>query len=397
MPMFNQSALPGAGRKLVIVGIGDSHINGSVPVATVGSDVLGLFALQSPKDRLWNGSAYSDVFGANSSINVVTGSQDGNLGLSTNVGSFINDIPRLLRAAYPGAGDITVVNLGVGGASAFSWAGEQSHAYIQAVANATAGDTVTLAGTTYTFVASASAANEVTIAGTAQLTVANLRNAIHAEGTGFGAGTEVNANVYMPNAASATYTKVSSKATGTGANSLTLSTSTTARINTANSSLTSVNPATLALGSATSALYTNGKARLVGLPIGEADTSTVFVITLGSNDANRAGYRAATFQTELQKLVTDIATDFPSAKVVIWRTMSMSGTGNTFLSSTVLPAVDAVVSANSSFVSSVNMNALGSGTGNVKILSSDGLHATNYGYSLIAQLFARGIAAAVGW
>ncbi len=392
-----RSEMPGAGKRLVIVGIGDSHLNGSVPVATVGSDVLGLFALQSPKDRLWNGSGYAAVFGAYSAINVTTGSQDANIALATNVGSFINDIPRLIRAAYPNTGDIVVANFGVGGASAYTWAGEQSHAYVQAVANANAGDTVTLGGVVYTFAVAASVPNEVTIAGTAQLTVANLRNAVNLEGTGYGAGTTINPLVHIPNAATATYTKVVSKATGAASNSLTISTSAPTRINTVTPALASASPASMGLGSDVSALYANAKARMVGLPIGEANTDTVFIVTLGSNDANRVGYRGALMQAELQKLVNAIAADYPSAKIVIWRPMVMSGAGAASLASAVLPAVDAIVAANSSRVSSVDMYALGAGTGNVKILSSDGLHGTSYGYSLTAQLFARGIVSAVGW
>jgi hypothetical protein len=376
---------------LIIAALGDSHTNGQIPTSAAGSDVVGVSVFGSPKDRSWSGTAYTPLRN-NMAINTTTGAGDPNIALSTNVGTFVSWIPPMLRAAYPAIGQITVANLGVGGASTHNWAGEQAHCWIQVVAQANAGDTWTVEGVTYTFVASAAAAYEVTIGASGNATASNLAQAINAEGSGFGAGTVAHPTVYCPLSAAAQYIKVCAKRTGTVGNSLVASCSATTRIASSRFDLVPMSTVTFGQGSNTGALYANAKARLIGLPIGQPGVKLIFTLTTGSNDAVRRGYRGQFTQEALQKLVADISTDYPGSKLVVWRTPTVSGASAGLTA--VLAAVDAVIAANPAIVVGVDMNALGNGTGNTKILASDGIHLTHYGYSLAAGLFADGIAAA---
>lgn len=374
---------------LVIVGIGDSHTNGQIPTSVSASDTLGTLALTSPRDKMWNGTGVNAYFKADSQINSTTGAQDPNLSLGITTGSYLTAIPGLIRAAYPLIGDITVANLAVGGASAFSWAGEQSRAYIQANAQANAGDTITIGATTYTFVAAAAAANEVTIGASASATMLNLANAVHLEGSGWGAGTAINASCYFPNPSAAAALRIQAKQSGVAGNSIVISGSSTTRIRTCDQFLTPTTPFTMVGGSATSAIYANGKTALAGgSGIGSVD---YFVVTLGTNDALRAGYRGVTMQSELQILVNNIAADFPTAKIIIWRPLDTSSS-SAYLVPNVIPAIDALVTANPGRVYSVDVYSIGAGSGNTKMVQTvGGIHATNYGYSVIAQMFARKI------
>lgn len=373
---------------LIIVGLGDSHTNGQIPTSVAGSDVLGVSVLGSPKDKSWTGSAYVTLRN-NQAINVTTGASDPNLAVSANAGTFLSWIPPMLRAAYPAIGQITVVNCGVGGASTHNWAGEQAYVWIHAVAQANAGDTWTVDGQTYTFAASASAAYEVTIGASANATASNLAQAINGEGTGFGAGTVGHPTVYCPQTSAVQYLKVSAKQTGTAGNSLVAGCSSTSRIASSRFDLVPFTSVNLSQGSNTGALWTNAKAKLAGLPIGDPGVKLVFTLTTGSNDAVRRGYRGQYTQAALEKLASDIANDYPGTKLVVWRTPTVSGSSSGV--AIVLAAVDAAVAANPTAYISVNMNGEGTGTGNTKILSSDGIHLTHYGYSIAAELFADGI------
>jgi lysophospholipase L1-like esterase len=383
-------------RDLVIVGIGDSHLNGNIPIdTTAAGDPLGVFAWTSPKDRQWNGAGgYNAVFSANGAINVTTGSNDNQIALSTTNGSPLTQIPSLLRQSYPNLGYITMANLAVGGSSSYTWGGEPAFGYIgHNGTNANDGDTVTIDGVVYTFRTAPSVAFDVTIGASANASIQNLGNAVNLEGTTWGAGTTQHPTVFYPAATATQYGRFVALTTGTAGNSIATAGSSTARICPYRNDLVPLSTSTFGGGLASAALFTNAVSKLSG--IGTVDA---FVVTLGTNDAARAGYRGRKTQDALTKLVADINTNFPGAKIIFWKPMPESGTAGTYITSAVVPAVAAVAAANPSNVSFIDFNALGTGTSSTatRLLSSDGVHATAYGYSVMSQMFAAQIASALG-
>lgn len=375
------------GTMLRIWCIGDSHIEGKVPGVTVsGSEKLGLTAFGSSMDLSWSGTADRTYFPSADNIGV-TGGTDPNVSANTDgSGSMVAQIPPMLRLAHPTLGNIRLANCGIGGSSSYSWAGNQAGCYFQAAGQPTAGDTVTIGSVTYTFRASASSANEVTIGGSAATTLQNLCNAINAEGSGFGSGTVVNPSCFCPNNPAGGILHVFAITPGTAGNSLTQSVSGTGIIVWATAPGWSG-------GSATSGLYTANKA-LIPAGFGTPD---VILVGLGTNDAARQGYRGRGTQAALTTLIATLHSDFPNSKIILWRPPVYFGGGAsaTALTNTVIPAVDAVVSANSTYCSSINVYGLGSGTGPSGIGSADGVHMSSYGYSLSAQMFARAIVTAL--
>jgi hypothetical protein len=140
-------------------------MNGGIATYVASNDdSIGSYGLFSPKDEQWTASGtVSPVFNDNDAINAVTGSSDPNIGKGTTGGSFINRIPYILRSAYPYIDRIRIANLGIGGSSAYTWAGELAGAYIHPAVNANDGDTITVAGVVYTFRNSPTVANDVQI------------------------------------------------------------------------------------------------------------------------------------------------------------------------------------------------------------------------------------------
>jgi len=384
---------------LNIAVFGDSHFNGPTPSNTAIGDTTTAFGTDgaaSPLDRMWSASGDAPLFLANSSLASVAGSTDSNLGFSANAGSDVIAIPRLLRLSFPmRCGIIRVANFGVGGASSYSWAGELASLFTRAVANANDGDTMVIGGVTYTFRTTCSVANDVLIGGSANETNGNLGKAVNASGgtpgTTYGTGTVVNPNVFCSSSASAQYVKFCAKTTGTAGNSEVVTSSTTARIAVASTvNLSAQLSQTMTGGSATSALYANAKTTLAA---NGGMTPNVVIAALGTNDAARAGWNAGGFEDEMQKLIDNINADWPSAKIILWKPV-----GSGLVSSVIVPAVDALVTANSGLVSAVDMNTGGAGTGDVAIRRSDGAHLTYYGGGgLKCQAFAKAIAAAQGW
>lgn len=384
-------------KSLFIAGLGDSHTNGqmwSANSATGSTAIINLPPI-TPRDHTFDGA--NGILGylkLASFLGDITGSTDPNLGKSTSAVSYLNFVPQNIRAANCLIGDITLANFGVGGSSAFTWAGEAARAYVHAVANAQVGDTVTVDGVTYTFVAAAASPNEVTIAGTANATSQNLSNAINAEGTGFGAGTVAHPTCYCPTPTATAYQVIAAKFTGVAGNSLSVQSSTTARLSACGEHLVDSANAAMYMGSDTSALYANMKT-LLG-----ANIPDCFPITLGTNDASRVGYRAVGMQAELTKIVAHLHADFPSAKIVFVpppRTTASALT-NATVDTVVVPAIAAVVAANPSFVSSIDTISLGAGTAGIFEVTnlSGGIHCSNYGYLLWATLLAKKVCTVFG-
>lgn len=375
-------------RSIGILVIGDSHAAGRLNTAVVsGAEKLGLYAFSSSRDRHWTGSADAPQFPMDNSIGAVNGStQDPNTGGTVNTGSFTAWIPMLLRQSFPNdLKIIRVANTAIGGSSSFTWAGETASGYLQVLVLPTVGDTVTVGSVVYTFRASASIANEVTIGGTLTATAINLANAINAESTGWGTGTVANPGAYCPNAPASGLFRIFALSTGTAGNSTILSTS--------NGTSISVYQA-FAGGSATSAQYAASKAQI---PSGFGSVDIV-IITLGTNDAGRVGYRGRGTAAEMVKLIANIHADYPLAKIILWRTPTTTAGGLTQASiAGVVAAMDAVVAANPLFVSAVDMNALGNPiSADTSIVSADGIHLTSYAYSFAAQMYSRKIATALG-
>jgi lysophospholipase L1-like esterase len=120
----------------------------------------------------------------------------------------------------------------------------------------------------------------------------------------------------------------------------------------------------------------------------------VVISTLGTNDASRPGYRGRGFATNMAQLISNIQNDFPGTKFINWLPpASTSGsTWNTAMT-TIVSAMSALAVGN---VYAPNLNTLGIGSGNASIISADGIHLSQYGYSLTASLYAGQIGSALG-
>lgn len=380
---------------------GDSHSNGMLQVADTAdgqATVVGATPIASPLDRSWNGAGGVDpVYRADLAINSMTqpnvSNDQGFAAVSTGNQSWIGFLASMLRAAFPSIGEITTANLAAGGSSAYTWAGEQAFGYVRAVAMPLDGDTITLGGRVYTFRAAPAAAYAVQIGATPTECLSNLMNAVNGEGGGFyAAGTAPHPTIWGASVGGI-YGRFCAIRTGTDGNLLVIAGSASTRIAATTADLTPVAQAAMTGGKSESALYLNAKERLAGY------NPDVITITLGTNDANRPGYRGRGMLEELNKLVADIHRDYPDAKIIIHRppVIATGPASSAALVNVVIPAIESVAQANS-FVSLVDVYGLGVGTGLSRILNpTDGIHLTVYGYMLMAQLFARAIAAKLGF
>lgn len=369
-------------RDIGIVCIGDSHTNGQLPIATVAASVTGICPLNGAKDKEWNGTSDNPVclglgYGDD------TGKTDSLLGLDNTKPSFTLYLPEILRRCSSRFGRIRLANFGCGGASSYSWSATSATGYFDIATQAQANDTATADGVTYKFVASASAPYDVTIGATIAETAANLGRAISAEGAGFGAGTLAHPTMFCGSTPYNRYVSLTSTAIGAAGNGNVLST-TGGRVGVM---------AQMSNGG-TMGLLANAFAK-VPAGFGQVDAVT---ITLGTNDASRIGWRGRGFEVHMEALCQRIEAQWPSAKIIMWKP-NVSGGGATItnaLVNTINPAVAAVVAANPSTRSFVDMYALGAGAGTGLILDSGGTHLTGYGYSIAAELFGGAIASALG-
>lgn len=379
---------------------GDSHSNGMLQAADTAdgqATVIGATPVASPLDRSWNGVGVDPVYRADGAINSMTqpnvSNDQGFAAVSTGNQSWIGFLASMLRAAFPSIGEITTANLAAGGSSAYTWAGEQAFGYVRAVAMPIDGDTITLGGRVYTFRAAPAAAYAVQIGATPTECLSNLMNAVNAEGGGFYAAGTVPHPTIWGASVGGIYGRFCAIRTGSNGNALLIAGSAPTRIAATTADLTPVAQATMTGGKDESALYLNAKERLAGY------NPDVITITLGTNDANRPGYRGRGMLDELSKLVADIHRDFPTTKIIMHRppVIATGAASSAALVNVVIPAIEEVAQANS-FVSLVDVFGLGVGTGLSRILNpTDGIHLTVYGYMLMAQLFARAIAAKLGF
>lgn len=384
-------------RDLNIIFLGDSHYNGNQQKAAAVSDTsgnIGTLALSSPLDRMWDGSAEAAFFKADCQINSLTSpntSQDQGLSnLTTLRAGPIIDMLDCLRRSYV-LGKIKVANLAIGGSSAYTWAGERANAFVKATAQANDGDTIVLGSRTYTFRAAPSAAGEVLIGANANTTNQNLAKAVNAETADaavFGSGTTANPDVVCLNPQVTQNQKYHAKAIGTAGNSLSFTGGNTSRISPCTQFAVANTNQALESGSASSAVYDNAKAKIVGF-----GTVDLVFISLGTNDGARPGIRGIDTSSNYTTLISRVRTDFPSAKIVITRPFASRTTATqTALTDTIIPAIDALLAANTD-IGSIDLWSLGLGSGDASIVESAGVHGTQYGYSAMSQLGARSAAA----
>lgn len=385
-------------RSLNLIFLGDSHFNGNQQKAAAVSDTsgnIGTLALAAPLDRMWDGSAEAAVFKADCQINSVSTpnvcQDQANTALVPSRAGPIIDLLDCLRRSH-WLGKIKIANLAVGGSSTYTWAGEMANGFVGAFGTPSDGDTITLGSKTYTFRTTPSVANDVLING-ANGSIQNLMKACNAEAAdaaSFGTGTTANADIVALNPASTQYGRFYARVVGTAGNSLTLTGGVAARVTPVTPGLAATSSQALQNGSATSALYANGKAQLTGF-----GTVDAVCISLGTNDAGRSGMRGTRTGADYATLIANVRTDFPSAKIIITKPFySRNATTQTALTNTVVPAISTLLSNNPD-IEVVDLFSLGLGAGDVSIVESSGAHGTQYGYSLMSQLFARKIASAL--
>ncbi len=372
-------------RDIGIVCLGDSHTEGKLPSVTSGANVTGIYPLNGSRDLDWDGSADRTPFRGVNHINVSTGTQDGNCGVAANNASFSIYLPQILRRCSPRVGRVRIANGGIGGSSSFSWSSNVAKGYLLVNSLPNVNDTFTLGSTTYTFVAAAANPNEITIAGTVLAQATNIANAINAEGTGWGAGTTANADGFVSPLPSNGYVGILSTASGTAGNGVTLSVNAGGRVTVF---------VAMSGGTAASSLLTNMIAR-VPAGFGPVDIVT---ITLGTNDSTIVGWRGRGFETHMATFLAAVEAQWPNAKVVLWKppVTTAGAAATTALTTRINPAVAALVAANPTVRSYVDMYSLGAGAAETLILDSGGVHLTGYGYSLVAEAFAGAIATALG-
>lgn len=392
VPRPGDDVAKSAFRNIGILCIGDSHTEGSMEARLGTTPGGGMPFIVQPAvtaaDKHWTGSADGSYFPLQNAISYTGGvaTQDPNIAVSSPLKpSWTAFLPAKLRGGSILFGTIRLANWGVGGSSAYTWAGEQANCYIQAVSNANDGDTVTIGSVTYTFRAAAALANEVTIGGNGTASLQNLANAINAENAGYGAGTTQHPTCFVPNNPGGGYLHLYAVSTGTAGNSIAVTTSSGGRLAIFDRNL---DPGAMGGGSATSAIYAEMKTKV---PAGFGTVDLV-IVTLGTNDAARLGYRGRGTQTELSTLVAKIHADYPTAKIVLVKPPVSTAGGLTAssLTGTVAPAVAAVAAANPTFVVLADMTTLGAGTGDYLIVrSDDGTHLTDYGYLVEADVVSR--------
>jgi hypothetical protein len=375
-----------------IVCIGDSHMAGTAMVGTDGSGVVltPSVSLNPALDEAWNGTAVAGVFAGNSAINVVTGSLDpliidGN----QNAPGFLPMLMQALRSSGLFR-RIRLANLGIGGSSTHDWSSEHARNYVQFTDYPHVNDTVTIGTRTYKFVASATNPNEVTIVSSTLANQAiNLHNAINAEGTGWGAGTTINADVFSPAHPTNGYLALFAVAEGLAGNALPDLAVAGAGGHIAlpfGASWAGAGP-----GLANAAIWTNGLA-LVPAGFGAVD---VVLLMIGTNDAAREGWRGRNTQACYTSILTKIKAQWPTAKIVCVRPPAY--TAQASFASTVLPAINAAIAAFSPVPTIADVYALGEGAGNVGLVSATSSpHMTDYGYSLCAQVCSSAILTALG-
>lgn len=396
----NGSGAAWEGRQsLRLLILGDSHAEGQMRARTgAETDSIGVSGLTSPLDESWGPAGVTTPYPDNNAFNTDTGSTDsGSAGLAADHtrGSFVNRIPRILRAAYPWLGKIRVCNGAIGGSKSWSWAGESAYWYVHGADLPQADDWIEVVGsvtTRYVFKAAAAAANEVTIGADVATTIANLAKAINGmAGGGYGAGTVKNPDIWVPATASP-YLRIHCRLTGAAGNAYTIQSSNTARFKACDATLTSsANPVLGSSGADISAIWSHVTTALAyGEGFGIPD---VVLVCLGTNDAYQTYTRvnAPSFASHVTMLVGRIRQTWPVAQIILWKPPASTNSGTT-LADIINPAVEALVAAQPQYVSYVNAYGIPAGSNASTNIASDGTHQTPYGYELDAQLFAAKIA-----
>lgn len=399
----------GKGSKFSQIGlvyIGDSitqgymsTAQGSVTGAPAGSEVIGYYGFAAPNDHHWTGTADAGYMRADNAIAATAfswpgpGSNDARAGAPTaGQGSHTSWVPMLLRLGNPlsFARSLTA-NLGVNGSSVHTWTGNEAAVFVKFISNPNDGDTLTIDAITYTFRTSPFVAYDVLIGANLTATSVNLANAINLEGTGYAVATLRHPTAFAPDPIVSGHISVYYWQPGTLGNSAPVATASAGRLDVIDPS-TLAHTTTMAYGSAAGLYEPN-----VALITPAFGTVNAVVIGLGTNDSLIPGLRGRGTQTQMGVLLAKVAASFPSAKIVVVLPPPSGAGGLTAstLSTIVVPAITAAVAAVPG-VTLVDPFTMGLGSGNSAVVSNDQTHPSLYGFSLRAQLTARGIAAALG-
>jgi lysophospholipase L1-like esterase len=118
---------------------------------------------------------------------------------------------------------------------------------------------------------------------------------------------------------------------------------------------------------------------------------------LGTNDATCPGWRALQSYQHLTALLNRLKSDYSASKFVLTKPILTSlPTANAVINGVLATTIAQCVADDPVRVSMCDATALPAGTTPTQLLSLDGIHPTNYGYELLAQLWARAGAAALG-
>lgn len=172
-----------AARDLNIVCIGDSHTVGKIQTTKDSADYnFNPFErmLCEPPMRDWTGTADGASPRLINAIGDNSHATDPNtLGISGALGSWTAWLPAAIRrASVFQTRYIRIANLGNGGASVYTWAGQQAWAYFNFTGVPSDGDTVSVGGVTYRFKSTPAQAYDVQI-GDQGVTAQNLGFAIN--------------------------------------------------------------------------------------------------------------------------------------------------------------------------------------------------------------------------
>lgn len=390
---------PAGKRNLGILFIGDSHAQGMLANVVTGStsngELLGLFPEAGPRDLSWNGTAFRSHFPTKCQMDTAcgTGSLDINA-VATPGGSFASLIPQCLRLGGYNLGDIRVASFGFGGSSSFTWSAEPAYCHLNISAVPADGDTFVLGTQTYRWKTTPSQAYDIQIADTKEHCARNVEVAINGEMTGWSAagvnnwtvyaGTVASAAAFSPSVRTDQYVRLTAKLTGIAGNNT---------VTTFSSSAMSF--LSVWTGGADVAIALSNV--IAAVPESTFGSVDVVCITLGTNDVARYGWRGAGFGTEMVKLIANLRAAYGAdVKIILWLPPWIGDTTKEAIKGVnINPAVNAIVAADPTGTFAVDMHSLGQGAGNTKIVCADGVHCTQYGYHIAAQMYARKIATAL--
>lgn len=381
-----------AGRNLGILVIGDSHAVGRMgtetgvasPITVAVESAVNSLVRTPRNTQSWNGSSFDATFkndnaiGTMGTCNELNVQQGADYDYLSSWGPMADIIMRRYGDKCSG---IRLCNAAMGGSTSIAWSSQQSRVCLQIPTTPADGTLTVLGSKTYRWKDTPAQVNDVQTNANTTTCMQNLACAVNEEFSGFFAGTTQNPEFHAPALPTTNAGWFYAVTPGVAGDSLTV---------TVAGNVSILIP--LGGGAAASGLWTMAK----GLCTAAFGSVDIIIVCLGTNDASRQGWRGARgTETEMKRLFTNLATDYPSAKVVAWRPPVIPT--NAYMAGYVMPAINAALAAHPE-VTIVDMNVLGAGTSPTDMLEADGLHLKNYQYgSVMPELFARGVGRALGW